>query len=104
MLLDRRADINARGKYGNALMAASDSGHEKVVRILLARGADVSNLGGEYGNALQVVLQDGHEKIMQTLLEIGAAVSFQRRFQNTLTASFHSRTERASQMIRSAPQ
>ena len=41
------------GEYGNALQAASVSGHEKVVQMLLDQGADVNAQGGEYGNALQ---------------------------------------------------
>ena len=34
-LLDNDAEVNAQGgKYGNALQAASDKGHEEVVQLL----------------------------------------------------------------------
>ena len=40
ILLERRADINIQGGYyDNALSAASVGGHEKIVQILLERGA-----------------------------------------------------------------
>ncbi|KFZ24483.1 hypothetical protein V502_01035 [Pseudogymnoascus sp. VKM F-4520 (FW-2644)] len=39
------ADVNAQGgAYGNALQAASDGGHDKVVEVLLSKGA-VQELG-----------------------------------------------------------
>jgi ankyrin repeat protein len=39
-LLYRGADVNAQGgEYGNALQAASIRGHEKVVELLLSKGA-----------------------------------------------------------------
>lgn len=46
MLLDNNVDVNARGRYGNALLAASLGGHEKVVRMLLDKDADVHAQGG----------------------------------------------------------
>jgi hypothetical protein len=40
MLLDAGAEVNAQGgRYGNTLQAASGGGHEKVVQILLEKGA-----------------------------------------------------------------
>src|SRR5438045_3354197 len=40
-LLSQGADVNAQGGfYGNALQAASAEGHEKVVGLLLDKGAD----------------------------------------------------------------
>ena len=45
MLLDAEADVNAQGgDYGNALLAASEGGHEKVVQMLLDAEADVNAL------------------------------------------------------------
>ena len=49
MLLDKGAEVNARGgKYGNALQAASQGGHKKVIQILLDKGAEVNAQGGFY--------------------------------------------------------
>lgn len=43
MLLDKGANVSAQGgRYGNALQAASYRGYEKVVQILLEKGANVN--------------------------------------------------------------
>lgn len=40
LLLDKCANVNLTGgEYGCALQAASDSGHENIVQLLLAKGA-----------------------------------------------------------------
>jgi ankyrin repeat protein len=44
-------------------------GHEKVVQMLLDRGADINTQGGHYGNALRAASMRGHEKVVQMLLE-----------------------------------
>ncbi len=36
ILLNKGADVNAQGKYGNALQAASLHGRDQVVQMLLA--------------------------------------------------------------------
>ncbi|KAF2174325.1 hypothetical protein K469DRAFT_614903, partial [Zopfia rhizophila CBS 207.26] len=61
--------------YGNALQAASSGGHEKIVELLLSKGADVNAQGGHYGNALQAASSGGHEKIVELLLKEGAVSS-----------------------------
>jgi hypothetical protein len=43
MLLEKGADLNAQGEYyGNALQAASEGGHEVVVKMLVGWGAKSS--------------------------------------------------------------
>jgi hypothetical protein len=39
MLIEAGANVNAQGKYGNVVYAASDRGHEKVVGMLIEAGA-----------------------------------------------------------------
>ena len=52
-LLEMGADADAQGgKYGYALQAASDRGHEAIAKLLIDKGADVNAQGAEYGNAL----------------------------------------------------
>ncbi|KAJ5155715.1 hypothetical protein N7492_008518 [Penicillium capsulatum] len=70
--------VNAQGGlFGNALQAASNRGHDKVVEMLLDRGADVNAQGGFYGNALQAASLNGHDKVVQMLLDRGADVDAQ---------------------------
>ncbi|OCL09053.1 hypothetical protein AOQ84DRAFT_256304, partial [Glonium stellatum] len=56
------------GKYGNALYMASAGGHDKIIKQLLSKGADVNAQGGYYGNALQAASARGHDKIVEQLL------------------------------------
>jgi outer membrane protein assembly factor BamB len=42
-LLDKGVDVNAKGRYGaTALFFAADKGHLDVVKLLIARGADIN--------------------------------------------------------------
>jgi ankyrin repeat protein len=54
------------------LVWASRNGHDKVVHILLQRGADVNAEGGYYGSALYAASSGGHDEVVQMLLERGA--------------------------------
>ena len=41
LLLDNKADVNAKGgPYGNALQAASSEGHEAIIKLLLENKAE----------------------------------------------------------------
>jgi hypothetical protein len=43
ILLEMGAEVNEQhGRYGNALQAVSYGGHEKIVELLLSKGADVN--------------------------------------------------------------
>ena len=57
--------INTQGgRYGNALQAASSRGYDKVVQMLLDKGADIKTQGGFYSNALQAALYGGYNKVV----------------------------------------
>ncbi|KAJ7787762.1 ankyrin repeat-containing domain protein [Mycena olivaceomarginata] len=82
-------------------------GHDKIVQVLLDKGADVNAQGGvwkihaaasgghdkivqggRYGNALQAAASGGHDKIVQVLLDKGANVNAQGgRYGNALHAA-----------------
>jgi ankyrin repeat protein len=89
LLLDKGAEVNAHGgRYGNALQAASEGGHEQVVKALLDAGAEVNAQGGDYGNALQAASEGGHEQVVRTLLNAGAEINVQGgRYGNALQAA-----------------
>jgi ankyrin repeat protein len=77
-LLNQGADPEANGipgSYGSALQGASFQGHEKIVQVLLDRGANFNSPGGMYGTALQSASLGGHENIVQILLDGGADVN-----------------------------
>ena len=57
--------MSLKMEYGDALQAASERGHEKMVRLLLEEGADINAQDGEYGNALQAASYGGHEKVVE---------------------------------------
>jgi len=65
MLLDKGAEVNAQGgRYGNALNAASQRGHEKVIQMLLDKGVEVNAQGERYSNALYTASEEDYEKVI----------------------------------------
>lgn len=74
-LLDKNADVDAAGYYGNELQAASAGAYKQIVKLLLEKGADVNATGGHYGNALQAASATGHEESVKLLLDKKADVN-----------------------------
>ena len=69
-------NVNALGaKYLHALQAASVAGHERIVQMLLDKGADINVQGGEHGTAFQAAVYWGREDVVQILLKQGADVN-----------------------------
>jgi ankyrin repeat protein len=58
-----KEETDAKDEAGRtALYWASDMGHDKVVEMLLERGANINALGGYYGNALQAASARGNKR------------------------------------------
>jgi hypothetical protein len=76
LLLDRGADVNAKGRDAETpLHRAAGSGHTDVAELLLARGADV-NAKGKWGEApLHRAALSGHRDVAELLLARGADVN-----------------------------
>ncbi|KAI1174175.1 ankyrin repeat-containing domain protein [Nemania sp. FL0916] len=85
-LLEKGADVNARGgRYGNALQAACshDQEHIQLVTLLIENSANVNSQGGFYGNALQAACTGERIEKLETvklLVENGADVNAQGGF------------------------
>lgn len=67
LLLDNGANVND-GNFisGTPLMAAANSGHINVVKVLLARGADVC-IAADGGRAIDGARRSGHKEIVELL-------------------------------------
>ena len=93
--------INTQGGYyGNALQAALLGGHNKVIEMLLDKGADVNAQGGYYGNALQAASYRGYEKVVQILLDKGADVNAQGgEYGNALQAASYGGHDKVVQIL-----
>ena len=70
-LLNQGADVNAKFRYGTtALFKAAERGHTEIVKLLLARGADVTVKDTFYkATAMSWALQNGHVETVRALLE-----------------------------------
>jgi PQQ-like domain/Ankyrin repeats (many copies) len=72
--LDKGADVNAKTRYGaTALTYAADKGHLDVVKLLIARGADVNAQDSFYQmRAVDMAMQNNHPAVVTLLLERGS--------------------------------
>lgn len=70
-LLDNGVSVNSSNKYGvSALGFAAERGHFAIVRLLVARGADVNAVDSFYGSRpVDFALRGGHLDIAVYLLE-----------------------------------
>ncbi len=77
-LLKGGVDVDAvNGNGRTALICAARDGHEKVVRLLLERGAEIDAVNRVRGGgftALMYAARSGNEKVVRLLLERGAKI------------------------------
>ncbi|ELR04355.1 hypothetical protein VC83_08121 [Pseudogymnoascus destructans] len=70
--------VNAQGRYySNALQVASVRGYSKIAKMLLSKSANVNAQGGYHGDALQAASAQGHMEIVKILLSNGSNVNDQ---------------------------
>ncbi|KAJ5896208.1 uncharacterized protein N7473_005607 [Penicillium subrubescens] len=93
--------VNAQGgTCNNALQAACLKGHERVVQMLLDRGANANTQGGRFGNTLQAAYLNGSEIVVEMLLDRGAVINAQGgEYPNALRAAYSKGHERVVQML-----
>jgi ankyrin repeat protein len=83
--LGKKANIHAANKKGrNALHLAAESNHEKMVELLLRRGANPNAVSDGRWTALHNACQAGHVGVVKLLLAYGANVNAQ--LSNEVTA------------------
>ena len=72
--LDKGADVNAKTRYGaTALTFAADKGHIEIVKLLIARGADVNVQDTFYQmRAVDMAMMNNHPDVVTLLLERGS--------------------------------
>jgi outer membrane protein assembly factor BamB len=99
-LLAGGADVNARSRYGvTAVGFAADRGHMEIVRLLVARGADLAVTDSFYNSRpIDFALRGGHLDIALFLLESGSpgaagvlAAGIRARDQRAVRAALASR-------------
>ena len=72
-LIDRGADIEARGEGGlPALYCAAGEGHVEIVQLLLDKGARVEGLGGKNMTPLAHAAVQDQAAVMEVLIKAGA--------------------------------
>jgi ankyrin repeat protein len=96
LLHDKGGYVIKPRKLGTALHAASLAGHEKVVKMLLDKGADINAQGGSYGTALYAASLQGHEKVVELLLGKGADVNAEGGYYGT---ALHGASARGNEKV-----
>ncbi|OBT97761.1 hypothetical protein VE01_05117 [Pseudogymnoascus verrucosus] len=93
--------IKAPGSFGSPLQAAAYHGGDKIIKLLIQRGADVNAQGGYFGNALQAAASLGQqEEIVMLLLEHGADVNAQGgHYHTALLAALHGNSEEIVELL-----
>lgn len=68
--------MNEQDNYRNSLLrAAASHNHEKIVKILIAEGADVNAQDDDGGTSLHWAATNGHTETTKALIDSGANVN-----------------------------
>ncbi len=80
LLLNRGADVKAKGSFGmTALMHAAQNGYAEVAKVLIAGGAD-PNAANDFGmTPLMFAAKGGHAEVIKLLIDSGADLNAQEQ-------------------------
>jgi outer membrane protein assembly factor BamB len=72
--LDKGIDVNVRTRYGaTALTFAADKGHVELVKLLIARSADINLQDTFYRmRAIDMAMMNNHPEVVRLLLQLGS--------------------------------
>ncbi|MHC4540282.1 MAG: ankyrin repeat domain-containing protein [Planctomycetota bacterium] len=79
-LLDKGADVNAKGEGGVALHVAALKGHKDIAELLITRGADVDAKANWGHTPLHIAAREGHKAVAELLITRGADVDAKAKF------------------------
>jgi Ankyrin repeats (3 copies)/NACHT domain len=98
MMLDAElVDLEAQDQDGQtALMWAAKQGHEKVVQMLLDKGADVNTQDRLFGSTLHAASWSDFEKVVQILLDKGADMNAQ---DGSLSTALHTASRNGHEKV-----
>ena len=68
MLLKAKAEVDHPNEETTPLSIAAQEGHAKVVRVLIAAGANVNRMNKNHASPLFLAARNGHANILQQLL------------------------------------
>lgn len=82
-VVKKKLDYGTNMDEQSAFYAAAVTGHSKIVKMLLAKGADISAKGPGNMRPLQIAALEGHANVVRILLENGAPVDEKTRLHGT---------------------
>ena len=105
LLLDNGADINLADEFGmsplsRACAQCATHINNDMVRLLIARGADIKSKDLAGMTALHFSSREGHELAVKALLEAGAKARHRSRFGNALDQAEANRKTKILDMLR----
>jgi hypothetical protein len=114
-LLDHGASVNREGKQWSALHYAAFAGHNDLIKLLIARGADVNAQTPNQSSVLMMAAHEGHEDAVQELLQAGAdtrpkndmgdtALTWAMRYNNLNIAKRISSVKEFAEAVQAAPE
>ena len=102
MLLEKGAIVDLKENHRGLtpLLFASNEGYEKVVKLLLDKGAKVDLKNSDGLTALMVASFEGHETVLKILVEKGANVDLKEN--NGDTALSMAKTKTIAKLLTAA--